>query len=43
MPVDQVKYYSVIRKKDILPFVPKWMDLESIVPSEMNQRKTNIV
>ena len=26
-----------------MPFVTKWMDLKGIVPSEISQRKTNIV
>ena len=30
-------------KKDILPFVATWMDLEGIILSEISQRKTNTV
>ena len=29
-----MKYYSVIRKDEILPFVSTWMGLENIMPSE---------
>ena len=37
------KYYSAIKKNEILPFAITWMDLESIMLSEINQRKTNTV
>ena len=37
-----MEYYSAIKKK-ILPFVAVWMDLENIVLSEINQRKTNTI
>ena len=36
-------HYSAIKKKENFPFVTKWMDLESIMFSEMSQRKTNTV
>ena len=33
-----MEYYSAIKKKkEILPFVTAWMDLESITLSEINQ------
>ena len=35
-------YYSAMRKKEILPFVTTWMDLEDIMLSEPSQRKTNM-
>ena len=36
--------YSISHKKnEILPFATMWMDLESIMHSEINQRKTNTV
>ena len=38
-----VKYYSAMRKKEVLPFAMIWIDLESIVLSEISQRKTNTV
>ena len=31
------------KKKEILPFVTTWMDLEGIMLSEISQRKTNTV
>ena len=38
-----MKHYSVTRKKDILPFVTAWKDLEGVVPTETSQRKTSTV
>ena len=29
--------YSVIKKNEILPFVPTWMNVEGIMLSEINQ------
>ena len=37
-----VEYYSAIKKNEILPFATTWMELESIMLSEISQRKTNI-
>ena len=35
-------YYSAIKKNEILPFAETWMDLEGLIPSEINQKeKTN--
>ena len=31
------EYYSVIKKDEILPFAPTWMDLEGIMLSEISQ------
>ena len=36
-------YISAIRKNEILPFAATWVDLENIILSEVNQRKTNII
>ena len=38
-----MEYYSAIRKHEILPFAAIWMDLENIILSEVNQRKTNMI
>ena len=32
-----MEYYSAIKKNKILPFVATWMDLESILLSEVSQ------
>ena len=32
-----MEYYSAIKKKEILLFATTWMDLEDIMPSEINQ------
>lgn len=36
-----MKYYSAMRKKEILPFAAPWIDLRGIMLREINQRKTN--
>ena len=32
-----MEYYAAERKKELLPFVTAWMELESIVLSEVSQ------
>ena len=32
-----MEYYSATKKKEILPFVTAWKELESIMLSELNQ------
>ena len=32
-----MKYYSAIKKNDILPFAAMWMDLQNIILSEVSQ------
>ena len=32
-----MEYYSAVKKKEILPFVRAWMDLEAIMVSEISQ------
>ena len=32
-----VAYYSGIKKDEIMPFAATWLDLEIIIPSEVNQ------
>ena len=41
--ISTVEYYSTIKKNEIMPFAATWMDLEIIILSEVNQRKTNII
>ena len=38
-----MEYYSVIKKKKILPFATVWIDLEKTMLSETSQRKTNTI
>ena len=38
-----MEYYSVIKKKEILPFATTWMELEGIMLREISQRKTKII
>ena len=39
----EMEYYSAMRKKEILPLVTTLMDLDSTMPSEISQTKTNTV
>ena len=36
-----VKYYSAIKKNEFMKFLGKWMDLESIILSEVTQSQKN--
>ena len=38
-----VEYNSAIKKNEIMPFVVRWMDLESVIQSEVRKSKTNTV
>ena len=38
-----MEYYSAIKKNEIMPFAATWMDLETIIVSEVRKRKTNTV
>ena len=39
-----MEYYSAIKRNEIMPSAATWIDLESIMLSEVNQkRKTNII
>jgi len=35
--IHTMEYYSAMTKKEILPFVTTWMDLEGILPSAISQ------
>ena len=37
-----MKFYPAIKKNEILPFPAKWMNLESVIMSEVRQRR-NII
>ena len=36
-----MEYYSAIKRNEIELFVVKWMDLESVIPSEVSQKEKN--
>ena len=38
-----MEYDSVIKKNEMMPFAVTWMDLETIILSEVSQTKTNII
>ena len=38
-----MEYYSAIKRNKIELFVVRWIDLESVIQSEVCQRKTNTV
>nr|KAF6387592.1 hypothetical protein mMyoMyo1_008070 [Myotis myotis] len=37
-----IEYYTAVKNKEFLPFATAWMELESIMLSEISQRKINI-
>jgi hypothetical protein len=37
-----IKYYSAIKNSDFMKFVPKWMELENIILSEVTKSQKNI-
>ena len=34
-----MEYYSAIKKNEIMPFAPTWMELEIIILSEISQKE----
>ena len=36
-----MEYYSAIKKKEIGSFVETWMDLETVIQSEVSQKEKN--
>ena len=38
-----MEYYSAIKRNEIELFVARWMDLDSVIQSEVRKRKTNTV
>ena len=36
-----MEYYSAVTKKEVMPFVVTWMDLEMIILSEVRQAENN--
>ena len=40
MRIYTTEYYSATKKNEVMPSVALWMGLETIIPSEVSQRKT---
>ena len=36
-----MEYYSAIKRNEIVLFVVKWMDLESVIQSEVSRKEKN--
>ena len=36
-----MEYYSAIRRNEIVPFADMWMDLETVIESELSQKEKN--
>ena len=36
-----MEYYSVIKRNEIGSFAETWMDLETVIPSEVSQKEKN--
>ena len=37
-----MEYYSAIKRDEVVSSVAMWMDLESVIQSEVSKRKVNI-
>ena len=37
--INTMEYYSSIKKNDIMPFAATWMELETLILSEMSERE----
>ena len=38
-----MEYYLAIRQNEVMPFAATWMDLGSVILSEVTQRRRNII
>jgi len=38
-----MEYYSAIKKNTIMPFAATWMELDTLILSEVRKRKTNAI
>ena len=36
-----MEYYSALRRNKIVPFVEMWMDLQTVIQSEVSQKEKN--
>ena len=41
--IHTVEYYSAIKRNEIVPFAEMWIDLETVIQSEVRKRKTTIM
>ena len=39
----QMEYHSAIKKNEMMPCAATWMDLETIILSEINQRQYHMI
>ena len=37
--IHTMEYYSAIKKNKIMPFAPTWMELETLILSEVSQKE----
>ena len=38
-----MEFYSVVKKNETVSLAEKWMDLQTVIQSEVRKRKTNII
>ena len=36
-----MKYYSAIKRNEVVPFAEAWKDLEAVIQSEVSQKEKN--
>ena len=36
-----MEYYSAIKRNEVVPFAETWMDLETVIQSEVSQKEKN--
>ena len=41
MDIYTMEYYSAIKRNEIVLFVVRWMDLESVIQNEVSQKEKN--
>ena len=37
--IHTMEYYSAIKENEIMPFAATWMELETLIPSEVSQKQ----